>query len=477
VPVPHALIALQRQAGNRAVGAMLARTRGNKGGKKGGGGKKAGGGGKKEGDGGTAVKEKKPSAGEKALATAKAAARASAQTAARHENSALDLAGEADKLVTALEELLTRPIVTSNADVKDAIQGALGNVAHERDDAHRHAKSAGTYRANAQARAGEADASELNDYIGAAPTENLARQAASQATEAERARGRAESSLGRARHEQRIGMRAFERLQGAKDYVDTQTAAAMAAAGTARKSADTWFVGFDDLEALRAEVKTPVADEKWRERKATMAKLEEEAERITGYIAALDGAETRIGVHGFPHSAAFKIRPLITAARNKLREKPRNNAECVAALKKVSDELDLQDELEAIANGTAAARATLIAEGRLAANRTEIAPEDKSALKGNEATAVNEILEAFGNGEATSPFGGKWNEYHGNNGGDLPGVRGGGGYAEFYVRAAPGTPGWGLRRLVRNDASGRWYYSRTHYGSTGNPAFVLLTGA
>ena len=81
-----------------------------------------------------------------------------------------------------------------------------------------------------------------------------------------------------------------------------------------------------------------------------------------------------------------------------------------------------------------------------------------------------------GNFVSPTHFGGKWNEYHGNNAGDLPGARGAGGYSEFYVRAAAGAPGWGTRRLVRNDASGRWSYSRTHYGSTGKPAFVLLTG-
>jgi guanyl-specific ribonuclease Sa len=482
-PVPHALIALQRQAGNRAVGAMLARTRGNQRGKKGGGGKKPGGGGKKpggggkkEGDGGTAVKVKKPTGLEKELATAKTGARTSAQTAARHANAAVRLVGEADALVVELQDLLTMPIVTSNADVKDAIEAALRDLIRERDGTQGHATTAGTHRANAEARASEAEASELDEYMGAEAAKDLARRAAGQAAEAERARDRAELAHARAKRQHRAGMLALERVAGAKEYVETQTLAAVTSASDARRAANTWNVGFDDLETLRAEVRKPVEGEKWRERKATMAKLEEEAERITGYIAALDDAETRILAPGFDHAAAVKIRPLITDARLKLRATPRDNAACVAALTKVSDELDLRDEAEAAAAGTAAARATLIAEGRLAANRTEIAAEAHASLAGEEKTAVDEILDGVKDGDTVSPFGGKWNDYHGNNGGDLPGVRGGGGYTEFYVRKPGGAPGWGLRRLVRNTTSGRWYYSRTHYGSAGKPAFVLLTG-
>jgi guanyl-specific ribonuclease Sa len=469
-PVPHALIALQRQAGNRAVGAMLARTRGNqRGGKKGGGGKKAGGGGKKEGDGGTAVKVKKPTGPEKALATAKSDARKSAQTAASHANSAKRLADEADTMVTEQQDALTKPIVTSNPDVKSAIEAALGNLIRERDAIHGHATTAGTHRANAEARATEAETSELSDYLGAHEAQDFSRRAAAQATEADRARDRAETAHARAKQAYRAGMRAFERIEGTKTYVETQTGDALAAASTARRAADKWTVAFDDLEALRAEVKTDVTGEKWRERQATMDKLEEEAERITGYIAALDTAETKIQAPGFPHDAALKIRPLITDARIKLRAKPRNNADCVAALKKIADEF-------AARTAAATAHATLIAEGRLAADGTTIDVEALASLTGNESTAVNEILDAYRDGDTASPFGGKWSAYHGNNAGNLPGVAGGGGYTEFYVRKPPGTAGWGVRRLVRSTIAGFWYYSRTHYGSTGTPAFVKLTG-
>src|SRR5262249_20249330 len=146
VQVPHALIALQQQAGNRAVGAMIARTRGNQRTKRGGGGggkKPGGGGGKKGGEGAAAVNVQNTNAGEKAAATAKPDARASAQAAGRHETAALRMVREIEDLMPELQDLLTKPIVTSNADVRDAIQAALGNVVLERDGARGHAVTAG----------------------------------------------------------------------------------------------------------------------------------------------------------------------------------------------------------------------------------------------------------------------------------------------------------------------------------------------
>jgi hypothetical protein len=59
--------------------------------------------------------------------------------------------------------------------------------------------------------------------------------------------------------------------------------------------------------------------------------------------------------------------------------------------------------------------------------------------------------------------------------GDLPGGRGASSpYREYRVSPPPGTAGPGVRRIVANPATGETYYTWTHYGDAGSPAFVRI---
>ncbi|MCX7748962.1 MAG: ribonuclease [Clostridia bacterium] len=74
----------------------------------------------------------------------------------------------------------------------------------------------------------------------------------------------------------------------------------------------------------------------------------------------------------------------------------------------------------------------------------------------------------------TGPTRRKWGTNFRNNRGDLPGVPGAGGYKEYRVAPAPGTSGAGPRRIVTNTAGDEVYYTWTHYGDSGDPAFVRI---
>lgn len=72
-----------------------------------------------------------------------------------------------------------------------------------------------------------------------------------------------------------------------------------------------------------------------------------------------------------------------------------------------------------------------------------------------------------------SQFIAKWGSPHGNHDGLLPGIKGAGGYNEYYVREQDGiSPN---RRIVKRASTGDLFFSNTHYGNKGNPAFYHLT--
>jgi hypothetical protein len=123
--------------------------------------------------------------------------------------------------------------------------------------------------------------------------------------------------------------------------------------------------------------------------------------------------------------------------------------------------------------------AAVAAQGRLSVNLGTIGVQKISKVNGdgkkNEVAAVQETLDAIGGvGEwnGTNAFGdaGKWGAQHGNSEGNLPP----GGYKEYYVRPPGGVGGFGSRRIVIHNRTNAIYYSWTHYGENGSPAFVLL---
>ena len=69
----------------------------------------------------------------------------------------------------------------------------------------------------------------------------------------------------------------------------------------------------------------------------------------------------------------------------------------------------------------------------------------------------------------------RWGTQFKNWAGDLPGAKGASSpYLEYRVAPAAGTGGAGARRVVVNKQTGEAYYTWTHYGDTGTPAFVQI---
>lgn len=124
--------------------------------------------------------------------------------------------------------------------------------------------------------------------------------------------------------------------------------------------------------------------------------------------------------------------------------------------------------------------AALANQGRLSYWCNTIPAQKRTSVVGdkfrNEQAAVTEAVDAIeGNGtwRGTNGFGdtGKWGTRFGDGEGNLPL----GSFLEYYVRAENGNRKFGLRRICKHVATGRLYYTWTHYGEQGDPPFVLLT--
>jgi guanyl-specific ribonuclease Sa len=97
-------------------------------------------------------------------------------------------------------------------------------------------------------------------------------------------------------------------------------------------------------------------------------------------------------------------------------------------------------------------------------------------LSAAEQAAVLETLQHIDAGtQPTGPLAKKWRAQFKNWSGDLPGPRGESSpFREFRVEPAPGTAGAGPRRIVTNPQTREVFYTWTHYGDSGEPAFVQL---
>ncbi len=89
------------------------------------------------------------------------------------------------------------------------------------------------------------------------------------------------------------------------------------------------------------------------------------------------------------------------------------------------------------------------------------------------------VLQTLTHIEAGTTPGGalanRWGIPFKNWAGDLPGARGATSpYLEYRVAPPPGTSGAGQLRLVKNQSTGEIYYTWTHYGDMGTPAFVKI---
>ncbi|WP_408733303.1 ribonuclease domain-containing protein [Burkholderia cepacia] len=110
------------------------------------------------------------------------------------------------------------------------------------------------------------------------------------------------------------------------------------------------------------------------------------------------------------------------------------------------------------------------------------APKDPIAriapgsLPAAEESALLNTLSHIDNGTVpTGPLAKKWGTQFKNWAGDLPGGQGPTSpYREYRVAPSPGTTGAGANRIVANSQTGEMYYTWTHYGDAGNPAFVQI---
>lgn len=73
--------------------------------------------------------------------------------------------------------------------------------------------------------------------------------------------------------------------------------------------------------------------------------------------------------------------------------------------------------------------------------------------------------------QARGIFGRLYRNWSSSSGDALPGMPGSGGYAEYDVVAPVGVTTRGLRRIVQETATGKLYYTNTHYGDAGQPSF------
>ena len=94
-----------------------------------------------------------------------------------------------------------------------------------------------------------------------------------------------------------------------------------------------------------------------------------------------------------------------------------------------------------------------------------------------EEAAINATLGHIdANTVPAGPTATRWGIPFQNREGNLPGQPGAlpTPYTEYRVAPAPGTPGAGPRRVVVNNSNGATYYTWTHYGDAGPPAFVRI---
>jgi hypothetical protein len=119
-----------------------------------------------------------------------------------------------------------------------------------------------------------------------------------------------------------------------------------------------------------------------------------------------------------------------------------------------------------------------ISEGLLTGDGRAIAQKTTGDFKGDELEAINATLGVIDGGESirlTHHRGAKFGDEFKNRDGDLPGVARGGGYLEYYVEKDSSDSTYhGGRRLLKHVSTGRVYYTNTHYGDNGSPAFVRI---
>ena len=194
-----------------------------------------------------------------------------------------------------------------------------------------------------------------------------------------------------------------------------------------------------------------------------------EAHKKLGWTAVRDDAEKEFT----KPSLAFLETRLEDYQKRDLAEQASKDAAAAVAAAATRDALERREAARRL-------RQERLDKGLLAGNQTVIVEKKVTELTGTgEQAAVKQTLDAIDKGTVpvlTHNNGKRWAFPHQNRDGDLPGARGSGGYLEYYVEKDPASPTYhGSRRVVVHQTTKRRYYSWTHYGENGNPAFVLIS--
>jgi guanyl-specific ribonuclease Sa len=119
---------------------------------------------------------------------------------------------------------------------------------------------------------------------------------------------------------------------------------------------------------------------------------------------------------------------------------------------------------------------TLLRNGNRVLKRTIKSVDDipwitPKSLPINEEQAVLNTMKHIENGTVPSgKLSKKWGTPFGNREGYLPA----GNYLEYRVAPPVGNKGAGARRVVKNVDTGDLFYTWTHYGDSGDPAFLRI---
>jgi hypothetical protein len=270
--------------------------------------------------------------------------------------------------------------------------------------------------------------------------------------------------------------------------------------------AKTWSVDYSRLAKLNGTLRNLTAATHWSQMDDLLEEINTEATRVSQVRSSVEHEQVRalkLTPPTTPHKRLVEIVAMYSKFRS-LAGQQGKDAETTAALVALQDEIQAEEDkavtaavaaaersaAKASANAAAVAAALAEAQQQMAwraeglwpgngrpAARIETKSRANVGASDEERAAVVEALDALKDSTKSHTFARKWGDDHGNSEGNLPGTPGLGGYTEYYVRRAPGQPAPGARRLVKHTRSGFVYYSATHYGKEGPPAFVKVTDA
>jgi hypothetical protein len=231
-----------------------------------------------------------------------------------------------------------------------------------------------------------------------------------------------------------------------------------------------------ELNRLNKEMTDAVTAGNWAVVDAKLDAMREESAKLNTYLDGLDGWTERISKlpEMIEKTKLDKVKmraDLFTPFQTAVLAKPRNDDQVIQLLERMNDELQSKEDL-------IGKRAEQRAAGLISAKGKVIKERTRATVGANpvERGRVVEALSALRNDSLDHSWAAKWGVKHANVEGNLPGLRGLGGYKEYYVRPVPG--GANILRLAKHNTNDWVYYSSNHYGHAGpGDPWVKVTDA